>query len=463
MQSMKGKPMSRFLAVALLCATLGACAAPTTSGSAAMATDTKDIKTAVATFCMGRFVIDLPNGSAIIGGNYKYNFARIEKPRAVSKEGFDADVKALEDKRRSIKHEKDPNLIRAINRPDNNSLVMAYWEKEYSKYGIEIEGHKWSGGSHFLFKDQVDPNKQDFGLQRITKTVSGLRARPDTEIPTEPGYCFGGGFIANAEWENEEALTEIGIAGHPDAYVTIWLYPLASRKRDKPLLDRMGSAAAQLGSLVSGIRLLRKGDREIASFKGQEYLVAGPNSGGQRGHLFLWETQGEGTLQEPFVKIELQTGHQDPKGNPQQTKLTDEQALALWDRIVTSFRLRPVSDAPSKKTSDAGPPQAPLGAQAPTGRLCPQTGLWECDEAASGTVQGGGAQYIRAGERMPHVVVAAAPSMWQRLKGQNPAQRIATMWTLVDYDELAAPAVPETAAPEPEQPAGDKPDQQPKD
>jgi Tle cognate immunity protein 4 C-terminal domain/Tle cognate immunity protein 4 N-terminal domain len=457
MQSMKGKAMSRFLAVALLCAALGACAAPNTSGNPAMVTDTKDTKPNVTTYCMGRFVIDLPAGSTISGGNYKYNFARIEKPRAASREEFDADVKALEDKRRATKHEKDPNLIRTVNRPDNNSLVMAYWEKEYSKYGIEIEGHKWSGGSHFLFKDQVDPDKQDFGLQRITKTVSGLRARPDTEIPTEPGYCFGGGFIANAEWENEQAGIDFRIAGQPDVGVSIDILPVASRKRDKPLLDRMGGALSQLGSMASMVRVLRKGDREIASFKGQEYLVTGPNSGGLRGHSFTWETQGEGTLQEPSIRIEFVSSRQDDKGNPQQTKLTDEQALALWDRIVSSFRLRPVSSAPSKKTSDAGPPDAPLGAQAPTGRLCPQTGLWECDEAASGTVQGGGAQYIRAGERMPHVVIAAQPSMWERLRGQHPTQRIATMWTLVDYDEPAIPAVPETAAPEPEQPVGDKP------
>jgi hypothetical protein len=460
---MKGKLMSRFLAVALLCATLGACAAPTTSGSAAMATDTKDAKPNVTTFCMGRFVIDLPAGSTISGGNYKYNFARIDKPRAMSRQEFEKEVEARETKLKATKHQKDANLLRVIQRPDTSTAVMAFWETPGSGYQVEVEGYRWADETLFLLKTRADDDRQDFAANRMRESLSHLRPRPDTEIPTEPGYCFGGGFIANAEWENEQAGIDFRIAGQPDVGVSIDILPVASRKRDKPLLDRMGGALSQLGSMASMVRVLRKGDREIASFKGQEYLVTGPNSGGLRGHSFTWETQGEGTLEEPSIRIEFVSSRQDDKGNPQQTKLTDEQALALWDRIVSSFRLRPVSDAPSKKTSDAGPPDAPLGAQAPTGRLCPQTGLWECDEVASGTLQGGGAQYIRAGERMPHVVVAAQPSMWERLRGQNPTQRIATMWTLVDYDEPAAPAVPETAAPEPEQPVGDKPYQEPKD
>jgi Tle cognate immunity protein 4 C-terminal domain/Tle cognate immunity protein 4 N-terminal domain len=460
---MKGKLMSRFLAVALLCATLGACAAPTTSGSAAMATDTKDTKPNVTTFCMGRFVIDLPAGSTISGGNYKYDFARIDKPRAMNQAQFEKETGEREAKLRASKHRKEPSLLRSSQRPGATSLVLAFWEEDFSEYQVKVDGYKWAGGVSFLVRDQVDTSKQDFGLKRMTEILSRLGPRPDTEIPTEPGYCFGGGFIANAEWENEQAGIDFRIAGQPDVGVSVDILPVASRKRDKPLLDRMGGALSQLGNMASMVRVLRKGDREIASFKGQEYLVTGPNSGGLRGHSFIWETQGEGTLQEPSIRIEFVSSRQDEKGNPQQTKLTDEQALALWDRIVSSFRLRPVNDAPSKKTSDAGP-LAPLGTTSVTGRVCPQTGLWACDEDAAAL--GGGTQYLHAGERMPHAVVTPPPSMWQRLRGQAPTQRLATVWTLVDYDEPTAPVLPQApAAPEAaspkqaEQPASDTPDQ----
>jgi Tle cognate immunity protein 4 C-terminal domain/Tle cognate immunity protein 4 N-terminal domain len=433
--------MNRLIAAALLCAALGACAAPNTLGSAAMTAETRDTKdtkpVTVTTYCMGRFVIDLPAGSTISGGNYKYDFARIDPPKSMSLEQFEKETRERETQLQATKHEKEASLLRAVQRPDRSSMAIAFWEDRGSAFQVELEGYRWVDGARFLLKKRADDDRQDMALKTMRDRITRLRPRPDSEIPTEPGYCFGGGFIANAEWENEAAGTDFRIAGQPDARISVDIFPLASRKRDKPLLERMGSAAAQLGSMATMVRVLRKGDREIASFKGQEYLASGPNSGGLRGHVFMWETQGEGTLQEPFVKIEMQTSAQDDKGNPQQTRLTDEQAIALWDRIVASFRLRPVSAAPSKKTSDAGPPDAPLGTQAATGRLCPQTGLWECEEAAFGTVQGGRQLFLNSGQPMPRVTVLSPPGMWQKLRGQQPAQSMATMWTLVGYDEPA--------------------------
>lgn len=55
----------------------------------------------------------------------------------------------------------------------------------------------------------------------------------------------------------------------------------------------------------------------------------------------IWETQGQGTLDTPAVKIELTTGRPDSNGKPQRTALTDWQAIALWNEIVSSLRLRP--------------------------------------------------------------------------------------------------------------------------
>lgn len=84
-----------------------------------------------------------------------------------------------------------------------------------------------------------------------------------------------------------------------------------------------------------------------------------------RAHLFTWETQGEGTLDTLLITIEMSSGRNDANGNPQKTQLTNEQAIALWDRIVGSFRLRPAGGAPAK-SSDVGPPEATHGAIATT-------------------------------------------------------------------------------------------------
>ena len=426
------------LAASLL---LGACEAPlhsmetTTMTETAPKTPTQD----TTPWCIGRFLIDVPAGSRLSGGSYKYDFARIEPPVAMSLEQFNQELNAREETLRSIKHKKEPSLLRTTQQPAPNTRVLAFFEEPYITSGIEIEGYKWVDGTRFLLKGTADDDRQAKAVAGMVDSISRLRPRADSDIPAEPGYCFAGGFIANDEWENEEAGIDFRIAGHPDAILSVEIYPLAAHKRDKPLLERMGGVLLQLGTLASGVHVLRKGDRPIGEIKGQEYLATGPNSGGMRGHSFIWETLGEGTLDTPAIVIELETGHQDDKGNPQKTRLSDEQALKLWDSILGTFRLRPVGGAPAK-TSAVEPPTTPLGELAATGRPCPQTGWWQCSE--NGAVAGGTRQHFVAGETLPPAVLLGAPSVWQKLMNQRPRHETATVWTLVEYGAVpdAAPA-----------------------
>jgi hypothetical protein len=205
----------------------------------------------------------------------------------------------------------------------------------------------------------------------------------------------------------------------------------------------MGGALQLLGNLATSVHVLRRGDRQIGPYQGQEYLVSAPNSGGMRAHSFVWETQGEGTLDTPSIKIELTTGHQDSKGNPQQTRLSNEQALKLWDEIVSSFRLRPTGGP--AKTSAAAPPRLPVGELVATGHACPQTGWWQC--ADEGEVQGGRRQRFEAGAPMPHAILLGKPSVWQKFKGERAAYPMTTVWKLVAHDDALEAAIVVPATP----------------
>lgn len=423
-----------------------------------MAAQTTDTSPDVETFCIGRFLIDMPAGSRISGAAYKYNFAKIERPYATTREKFDQDLQEREQMLRATPHRSEPSLLQDTQRPAAGTQVLAFFEEPYFVEGVNIEGRKWVDGTGFLLKAEADADKQSKAVARMTDRLSRLRPRADTDIPTDPGYCFGGGFIANPEWENEEARVNFRIAGHPDAHLSVWILPLAAHRRDKPLLDRVGGALGALGNLAASVHVLRRGDRPIGPFQegavtigpfnGQEYLVTGPNSGGLRAHSFVWETQGEGTLQEPSVEIQMQTGNRDDKGNPQQTRLTDEQALRIWDGIVESFRLRPTRPA-AVKTSDATPPLVPIGDLAATGRPCPQAGWWECVEL-SAPVQGGRRQHFALGERLPAAILLGEQSVWQKLKREQPQHAIATVWKFVGTDDPArsprAPLAPDERA-----------------
>lgn len=389
-----------------------------------------------STFCLGRFQISVPAGSSLSGGNYKYDFIALDPAKPIAFEAFEKDVakRAAQLELAKNKVTKQSMLLKSV-QPEKSTRILAYWKGDFSNALISISGFRWLNGSVFKFEDDVGGDKLDVGIASMRDALSRLRPRADSDIPTEPGYCFTGGFIAKPDWENEEAAIDIDIAGHPDAFVSVWIYPLASHKQDKPLLERMGGMTQALGNLATSVHVLRKGNRQIGPYKGQEHLASAPNSGGMRGHAFVWETQGDGTLDTPAIKIELTTGHQDSNGNPQKTTLTDQQAIKLWDDILNSFRLRPTGD--QLKTSGTAPtpqPPLPLGELVATGAACPQTGWWQAREA--GEIAGGQRRRFVAGEPMPDVVLLGEPSVWQKLKGQRPSYRTATVWKLVGHDEV---------------------------
>jgi len=309
----------------------------------------------VTTFCTGRFLIDLPAGSLSSGGNYRYDFAHIDRPKTMSKDDFERDILARQTLLQTTRHDSGASMLVEAIRPDEQSAILVSWNHDASTSMMSMTGHRWIDGLAFSFAMKVDDDHKVEGLKAMHELLGRLHSRSDNNIPTDPGYCFEGGFIANPEWENEEAGIDIDIAGHPDAFVSVWFYPLAMSKHDRPLLERMHSGLQTLGRLATAVRVLRKGNRQIGPYQGQEFLVTVPNSGGGRSHSFIWETEGQGTLDTPAIKIELTTGHHDQNSNAQQATLNDTQALQLWDAVLTSFRLRPTQVAPASTTSGTPP------------------------------------------------------------------------------------------------------------
>ncbi|WP_343651549.1 T6SS immunity protein Tli4 family protein [Herbaspirillum sp.] len=338
----------------------------------------------VSTFCVGRFLIDVPLGSKLSGGNYKYDYLRIQRSTRKSFEDFQRELSQKEKMLREEKHEKDPSLLRISRTPTADSRLLSFWKFDMSAGLIEVEGYRWIDGTQYVLKARAGTSppvegtmsREELVLSKMEKALSHLRPRLDTEIPAEPGYCFEGGFIASPEWELEEAGIDIDIAGHPDAFVSVWFYPLHMSKHDRPLLERMGGVLQFLGRLATSVRVLRSGNRQVGPYRGQEHLATAPNSGGMRGHSFIWETEGEGTLDTPALKIELTTGHRDKDRNPQKTKLTDEQAMKLWDEVLNSFRMRP-TPSPEKLLHRDPPAGMPQPAETP------QSGVAHPAESAS--------------------------------------------------------------------------------
>lgn len=171
----------------------------------------------MTTFCVGRFLIDVPQGSTLSGGNYLYDFMRIERPQAMEVEEFSARLVERERFLKEEKHKSESHLLRLVETPSEHSKIYVYWRAAHVTAVAEVAGYLWTSGVQFLLKTQAGmsapppgiSSRQDYAVARMRETLANLRTRQDDDIPTEPGYCFEDGFIANPEWENEEAGIDI--------------------------------------------------------------------------------------------------------------------------------------------------------------------------------------------------------------------------------------------------------------
>ena len=198
--------------------------------------------------------------------------------------------------------------------------------------------------SGFLYKLESetwsDPEKQSSDLRWLSKILGATRPLQPGEIPSEHGFCFDSSILVDQP-KAERPETVIATAvwmNHPD--VQFRLFTLTNGDTmDPPLLTRV-----QRPSMFSGIRVLRSGPRNLASGEpGEEHLERIKEAHGAVGHLFVWEAQGLPMFQyeHPQIRLEMTTGN--GRQGPERASLSDEDAIRVWDAVVGSIRLRPVT------------------------------------------------------------------------------------------------------------------------
>ena len=427
--------------------------------------------TPMHTLCVGRHLIDVPAQYVLEYHRYRIDGVDIESLGEMQDE---AAFKAKLSKREAeLSQEKNEYGKPSMERTEDLSLDSSsgklflygrkkpvYWFEDGKKIVTEDEltgeGWLWLGNHGVSFKGSYRrTDVREILMQRATP----LRPLSADEIPAEPGYCMemdlGRAFIAGAPPPEQHEATEIqfGLKHHPDVKFRLAMYPNGD-KLDESLLVRAKKADAEMSAtFMQGVTTLRIGPRTVNTLPGEE-IVEGVREGFVRTQSMRWETLGK--IRDPLypmINLEGKTGYKGYKHTD--SSLSDAQLLKLWDAIAGSIRLRPIGPA---RHSEAPPSRTPLGALAVTGRACPETGWWQCaDEGAP--VLGGSRQFIRQNEPMPEVVLQGEPSLWQRVKGETPQFRRATVWQLSAYPDDAAAThatAPDTARSNAPQPPADK-------
>ena len=407
------------------------------------------------TVCFGRFMVDVPASATVVWGE-----TSVPLGVTIYRDGVD-EVKRLAQKfvdelksEKAIYLNNIPLLISVDEMRQPEGQIVTGYEGFEAMAELKISGFFRLNNDGIIIDARPLKRQKDEVIADIKSMARRLRQRADDEAPAEPGNCIEHFFLSDKQNPTQDDLMEhirIGfrLKEFPDAHFSIYVAPSNPHNPEGDSLQtqwkriKEDPATPEERAALAKIKYLRESPRQISDWKtGYEVLVRNPDE--EHVHSYHdFQAKFTGVPRDPFrpyADIQFQTGVGDNAAGSTKASLTDEEAIAVWDKITSTIRVRPTR-AMSAKSADAGP-RLPLGELAATGRTCPQTGWWEHDEP--GPAGDSRRQHIRAGDRMPHVVTVGEPSIWQKLKGERPSYRTATVWKLLSYDD--APSLAEMTA-----------------
>ncbi|MFC5510275.1 T6SS immunity protein Tli4 family protein [Massilia jejuensis] len=399
------------------------------------------------TVCIGRFLIDLPDETRLelrrprIHG---FDISSVDEQQAdfqVRLARREAELRAAPDQfggnrnLESVREVKTDNGVvgkifvhgrKVTEGTQANGLAL----ERYRDEGVAIEAMVHGQGTSFaLAANNYNPDNID----NLPRLVAKLVPNPRNQIPTEPGFCIDRAWFRDplTPHQREQVMMSAQLPSHPDIeFLTI--LAAGNKPASQGLLER--AAATQATSTLAEqwrISTLRAAPRTIGGVTGDELVKRVAEMNDTVGYSFWWEAGGtEDNVLAPHFVFKMTTG--EGADEPVPTSLSEDAAMALWDKISSSIRLRP-SEPP--RPVAAVPPPTPLGTYAWAGDRCPESGWWSCSAGGNGIgVLGGQRQYIAKGERMPQALLLPPQTLWEKLRGVQPSfeSQTQTSWKLVD-------------------------------
>ncbi|MCC2955710.1 hypothetical protein LK542_08795 [Massilia sp. IC2-477] len=401
------------------------------------------------TICFGRFMVDVPASAVVAWGD-----AAIPLGVSILHNGAN-EVNALAQKfidelnsEKAIYLDDIPLLIAVDNLIHPEGRIVTGYSGFESIGELKIHGYFKMNNDGVVVDARPLKDRRDQVISDITSIARRLRQRSETEVPTEPGNCIENAFLPDEpstgkEHRNEHVSVGFRLKEFPDTHLSIKIRPSHPHKNEsnslKWQLERLEKnlKAEDPNHPRLKTKYFRRGDRQIHEWvDGFEALSRSPEQADIHGiHDFGMDFPGVPfDPLKPYTDIRMQTGVANNAAGATKPSLTDEEAIAVWDKITSTIRVRPTGAAAVKTAGSDPEPRFPLGELAATGRTCPQTGLWESNEPSA--AEGGRRRHFKAGDVMPRIATVGTPSFWQRLRGEKPAYQLATVWKLVRYDDV---------------------------
>lgn len=387
------------------------------------------------TVCFGQFIVDVPGtatlvyGDASVEGSIQY----FPGERSIIDDHIKQQLVEVEQERIFLSSEDVINFPLFGKVVDGATPGQKLVFGSLERVGYSIYSFIPIGEDLYVHRITYAESK-DATVAELNKVAKNLRLRQPDEIPTEIGTCIDGGFVGFRP-EYERVSLGIRLKEFPDVHFSVAMV----RNHDhipehSDLESRLKAAEKYGGSWHTRVKYFRRAPRQIGNWKGAEALALKPAQEKEKeSHEFHFISMGapNDSLQ-PRLDMQLDTGSSDQRKGAVKPSLTDEEAVALWDKLTNSIRVRPVGSKPGANAAHPGMPLEKT--RAVTGALCPATGWWECTYFEN--VEGGKRRHFIQGEPLPYLVVAAEPNLWQKLTGDRPSRQATTVWHLVSSESV---------------------------
>ncbi len=338
-------------------------------------------------FCFGRLMVLLPPGSST--GLRSTFWTKDIKLREdlTSLQQLQAEVQTKEQEFKSQKHQDFGN--RYIRTHGMGGKGVSVWGYEFEKINRFDNTHSILTHSYFYSEnpfrvwyltDTYPHDSADVARDYFAKLAQELRPLAEGEVPKEPGFVVKGGIVRTQEWRAEGAYSYLDLPFFSNpidpstSLVGFNMDSTAQGVNGKRLLDRLSPIESKLASLA-GARVIRKGERNINGLVGDEYLYRERTKNGRwTAYSFQWEMPGLAeNVYAPNIELSMDVKLPVTAQYPEPPFKSDEEALAFWDAVTSTLRLRPMQGRDGQAI-------APDGSPSPTarvGEVCPKGGVWE--------------------------------------------------------------------------------------
>lgn len=348
-----------------------------------------ELTTNMTTRCIGRYLIDLPE-SFVLGWNPGAEIEGVTiSVRPMSRETFEVLRKdrELELRAEHMDGRPDrPSLLAVtqfgggaqsggavFNRAEATgsaefarTLELIGWKDSYQikmvvnatdgsnlQIDPKVIGTHWEAIEKETIEKYKTINETPKKLAHLLKLFESVRGRLVGDIPNERGLCIPNGFIPGGAVEQEGVSISFDLKGTPDVYFQFGEHGDLHEKTT--LLERTSQTEKEMK--VSGTQTIRKGKQTFHNLPYEEWLMKGPTPDRVPGTMFMLHGNevAEGA-DKPFITLELFNGfrvmsppdlsdvQKERLGlykELERASLSEAEAVALWDKIVPSFRPRP--------------------------------------------------------------------------------------------------------------------------